>query len=139
MRKMIRIKRRSPALKVQGQSIIWPDISMNMMKEVVQVTFRRFGKILTELDSTNEQDQKNGAWGNLKSLIVPHRTQRRNSQLIRPLDIIKDDVVRQAQYSGKEYNIKARPRSYLLSIIAIQAVAGPYPQISKIFEAALVR
>lgn len=91
----------------------------------------------SDTDSSSEQEHKTGAWGNLKSLVVPRRKGKKNSQLITPLDIVKDDVVRKAQYSGKEYRIKARPRSYLLSIIAIQAVAGPYPQISKIFADAL--
>ncbi len=85
---------------------------------------------------SDEEDKKWGRLRDLKSLIGP---KKHSSELVIPLDIVKDDIVRQAQYSGKEYKIRARPRSYLLSIIALQAVAGPFPQVSKTFEAALVR
>jgi len=105
-------------------------------------------KDLTELDKgsdsgddsseTNEQEHLSTQQSSRRPLIT--LPQRKSFRLVYPLEIIKEGTIKQTQsFGGKEYRIKARPRSNLLSIIALQAVKGPYPVISKIFETALVR
>jgi len=108
-----------------------------MMKGVSQVYLWQGQLTIWKIDhsKSDEEETKWGRLKDLKSLIGP---KKHASGLVIPLDIVKDDIVRQAQYSGKEYKIRARPRSYLLSIIALQAVEGRFPEISKKFEAALV-
>jgi len=85
-------------------------------------------------EESNFDDEEENEKRNRKLLMVP---QKGGYRLVDPLDVIKEGPLKQASYSGRKYKIKARPRSYMLSIIALQAVAGPFPHISKVFEAAL--
>jgi len=85
---------------------------------------------------TNEQEHLSTQQSSRRPLIT--LPQRKSFRLVYPLEIVKEGTIKQSQsFGGKEYKIKARPRSNLLSIIALQAVKGPYPVISKIFETAL--